>query len=61
MCNSSDSLKFIYFADDTTVFLKNETLDILCAVANHELSNVDAWLISNRLSLNAGVFSDVVY
>ena len=23
MCNSSDSLKFIHFADDTTVFLKN--------------------------------------
>ena len=22
MCNSSDSLKFIHFADDTTVFLK---------------------------------------
>ena len=52
MCNSSDSLKFIYFADDTTVFFKNENLDILCAVANHELSKIDAWLISNRLSIN---------
>ena len=40
MCNSSDSLKLIHFADDTTVFLKNENLDILCAVANHQLSKV---------------------
>ena len=44
MRNSSDSLKFIHFGDDTTVFLKNENLEILCAFANHELSKVDAWL-----------------
>ena len=54
MCNSSDSLKFIHFADDTTVFFKNENLYILCEVANHELSKVDEWLISNILSLNVG-------
>ena len=54
MCNSSASLKFIHFADDTSVFLKNENLYILCAVANHELSKLDAWLISDRLSLNVG-------
>ena len=46
MCNSSGSFKFINFADDTTVF-KKIRIKILCAVANHEPSKVDAWLISN--------------
>ena len=54
MCNPSEPLKFIYFANDTTVFKKNNNLEVLCAVANHELPKVDAWLISNRLSLNVG-------
>ena len=40
---------------------KNENLDILCEVANHELSKVDAWLISNRLSLNVGKSSVMLF
>ena len=52
MKNSSPSLKFINFADDTTVYSigsnMNEMYDVLAA----ELLRVGEWLYANRLSLN---------
>ena len=52
MKNSSQTLKFFNFADDTTVYSKgpnmNEMYDVLAA----ELVRVGEWLHANRSFLN---------
>ena len=40
------------FADDTSVFLNDKNVANLQANGNAELLNIDAWLASNKLSLN---------
>jgi len=52
MNRSSDKLRFVHFADDTTVFSSGNNVNELTTNINTELSNVYAWLCSNRLSLN---------
>ena len=52
MHKSSSVLKFIHFADDTTVFAAGSNLRELSRLINRELINVDNWLRINRLSLN---------
>ena len=50
--NSSSSLHYVLFADDTNIFCSNSDLDILSNLLNSELSNVSKWFKSNKLSLN---------
>ena len=45
-------LKFILFADDSTLYAKDESLSDLAAKTNTELHKVVNWLQVNRLSLN---------
>jgi len=52
MCKCSDKLKFIHFADDTTVFLSGADANVLADDVNSELVYVVQWLNANRLSLN---------
>ena len=52
---------FVYLADDTTVYLEGRNLAQLCHVMNVELVNVDAWLCSNRLSLNVDKTELTIY
>ena len=52
MHRSSDKLKFIHFADDTTIYLSGRDLNVLCRDICTELTKVDDWLMANRLSLN---------
>jgi hypothetical protein len=52
MNNSSNVLQFVHFADDTTVSLPCESVGLGAGIMNSELSRVDAWLATNRLSLN---------
>jgi hypothetical protein len=52
MSHSAESLQFIHFADDTTVFISGLAFDEVFRVMNEGLSTVDGWLIANRLSLN---------
>ena len=52
LCNSSDLLKFIMFADDTNVFLSHTDLKYLFETANQELEKANEWFICNKLSLN---------
>lgn len=53
MHRTSDKLKFIHFADDTTVYMSGSNLNALCEEVCMELNVVDEWLKTNRLSLNA--------
>ena len=52
MHRTSNKLKFIHFADDTTVYMSGSNLTALCADVCEELNVIDDWLKANRLSLN---------
>ena len=52
MSKSSSHLKFVHFADDTTVFASKNNINDLFNTINDELKNIDNWLLANRLSLN---------
>ena len=51
----SDNLKFIMYADDTTIYLNTEDFpkDNLAKHSTTELDKVDVWFKHNKLSLNA--------
>lgn len=50
--NTSPLLQFIMFADDTNVFMSNNSLTELVDKLNAELEKVDKWFKANKLSLN---------
>ena len=50
--NSSSLLKFILFADDTTVIFSHCDMELLFDTLNNELPKISSWFKSNRLSLN---------
>ena len=52
MQNCSDVLRMINFADDTTVFSADKNINSLFFSINQQMSNLDRWIISNKLSLN---------
>ena len=52
LSNVSDNLKFVMFADDTTVYASGASVDELSTLITNELKKVDSWLTANRLSLN---------
>ena len=49
---SSDLLFSILFADDTSVFIEGTAYSSIINDMNRELEKVDAWLKSNKLTLN---------
>ena len=51
---SSSILKFFLFADDTTIFFSSKPSTSIEKILNTELTKVNNWLISNKLSLNVG-------
>ena len=50
--NSSTILSFVLFADDTTVYVHNDSIDVTIQILNTELSKVASWFDSNKLTLN---------
>ena len=52
MHRSSDQMRFVHFADDTTVFASDSEINGVHAIVNRELVGFDNWLKTNRLSLN---------
>ena len=53
ICFTSKLLRYILFADDTTVFYSNNDIDVLYKTVNSELQEVCNWFKCNKLSLNA--------
>ena len=55
MITASDKLKFLMYADDTTIYFNLEDFDSHNTEAdiNAELEKVNTWLKLNKLSLNA--------
>ena len=44
LCNVSSIIKFILFADDTTIFYSADSLELLSNTIGHELSKLHNWL-----------------
>ena len=52
ICNVSELLYNILYADDTSVLLEGKHLDVLVNTMNKELDLLHVWLKANKLSLN---------
>ena len=52
ICNVSDLLYTILYADDTSVLLNGKNINKLMDIINNELQKLYIWLRSNKLTLN---------
>jgi hypothetical protein len=52
ICNASDILHYVLFADDTNLFHSHKNLPFLIDQVNHELLKLSDWFAANRLSIN---------
>ena len=50
--NTSNVLSFALFADDTTVYVQNDSIDSAIEILNTKLAKVALWFDSNKLTLN---------
>lgn len=50
--NASNKLIFLLYADDTTLLLRDSTLDSLHMNITIELDKISKWIYSNKLQLN---------
>ena len=53
-------MRFVRFADDTTVYASDSDIKNVHATLNRELLGVDNWLKANRLSLNGSKTSYMI-
>ena len=60
MYRSSNQMRFVYFADDTTVYASDSDINNVHSTVNRELVGVDNWLKANRLSLNVSKTSHMI-
>ena len=60
MHRSSNQMRFVHFADDTTVFASDSDINNVHATVNTELVGVDNWLKANRISLNVSKTSYMI-
>ena len=61
LCNVSNLLEFILFADDTNVFASGKNLPELLSKMNHEFVKVFDWFCANKLSLNIKKTNYIVF
>lgn len=59
--NSSKLLRYIMFADDTSVFATSSNLNTLFTMMSTELNNLNAWFISNRVTLNLSKTNYIIF
>ena len=52
ICNASELLFYILYADDTAVLLKGKELKELLVILSEELERINLWLQANKLTLN---------
>jgi len=61
MSKCSDILNFTHFADDTTISYSGDNIDEVATQMNVELMKIVTWLQANRLSLNVGKTSYMLF
>ena len=52
MCNVSSFLRYILFADDTTIFRSGNDIKLLSKEVDHELIALSQWFSINKLLIN---------
>ena len=52
ICNTSQLLKFVMFADDPNVFVSHKSIKHIEKILNSELQNLVTWFKANKVSLN---------
>ena len=57
----STIIKFILFADDTTLLFSAKSLDALFATVNKELILISDWFKANKLSLNTNKTNLIIF
>ena len=60
MHRSSNQMRIVHFADDTTVFTSDSDINNVHATVNRELVGVANWLKTNTLSLNVSKTSYII-
>ena len=50
--NSSKTLSFTLFADDSSAFFSHNNPNVLLETVNNELRHIEEWICANKLSLN---------
>ena len=48
ICNVSEIVNFILFADDTNVFYSDHDINNLCTTMSNELDKLHAWFTVNK-------------
>ena len=61
ICNVSNLVKFILFADDTIIFCSGENQLELECMLNRELAKLCKWFTANKLSLNLSKTSYMLF
>ena len=61
ICRTSSVLKFILYADDTTILLSSKSLPDLVSLINKELVLVSEWFKTNKLSLNVDKTNFIIF
>ena len=51
----------ILFADDTTVYISGDDINLMYSVMNEELDNLSDWFRANKLSLNVSKTNCVLF
>ena len=52
ICNVSNMLDFILYADNTNVFHKHENIYMMCKIVSVELDKLSTWFALNKLALS---------
>ena len=52
LCNVSEALDFILFADDTNIFFSHNDSNQMMEIVNNELKKLPSWFQANKLSIN---------
>lgn len=61
ICNVSNVLKLILFADDTSALASGKNIHDLCHKITEELSKLKKWFILNKLSLNVAKTNYILF
>ena len=52
LCNASDVIDLVLFADDTNLFFSHNDLSYLMETINSEMFQLSNWFLANKLSIN---------
>jgi hypothetical protein len=61
ICNASEFLELVIFADDTNLFFSHNDLNYLNTIINSELDKLSIWLQTNKLTVNINKSNYIIF